>query len=256
MIEMEMVSCFTVGILLERVVERVVRESYRTLELWWKLDERMPEVNRAFNKVRSELYEVGLLADGIYLDQIELGVAMLRSLGESGYVFERVSFIPKLVGYQEGMIYLPSDLPSKAYVPGGTLTDTVRHEFGHAWHWLEPEFFEREWFRKAFYSEYDDPDNTPFVLWWDKLARNRKFQADLDKLRSEETRERFVGKHLLSDFVSEYAATRPCEDFAETFMTFLRFRNSLDRFKHRHGVYRKLKAVEKAVKTARKELGL
>lgn len=254
---MECISAaVTVGFLLEQFVERVIGEGCRTLESWRRLDGRMPEVNKAFNKVRNELCEVGLLADGIYLDQIELAVAKLPSRGESGYVFERVSFIPRLLGFKEGVIYLPSDLPSEAYVPGGTLPDTIRHEFGHAWHWLEPEFFEREWFRGAFHSEYDDPDNTPFVLWQDKLVRNRKFQADFDKLRSARTQDRFFAKHLLGDFVSAYATERPCEDFAETFMTFLRYRNSLDRFRTRPGVYRKLKAVGKAAKTARKELGL
>ncbi len=238
------------------LLQCAVREGQEALELWWRLDERMPEVNRAFNRVRGELYQVGLLADQEYLDQIELGVVPLPSRGESGYVYECVSWIPRLLGFEEGVIYLPSDLPSDAYVPGGTLTDTIRHEFAHAWHWLEPEFFEREWFRKAFHSDYGDPENTAYMLWWNKISRSGRFWVDFEKLRSEQTRERFFRQHLLSEFVSEYAATQSREDFAETFMFFLRYRKSLDRFRNRAGVYRKLKSVEKTVKTARRELGL
>lgn len=249
---MDLIGWLTVG----RLLEPVVREGYRALESWWTLDERMPEVNKAFNKVRDELCEVGLLADDNYLDQIELKVKVLPSYGEAGFVFEKTSFVSRLVGYEEGVIYLPSDLPHEAYIPGGTLTDTIRHEFGHAWHWLEPEFFEREWFSKAFQFEYDHAEPTPLVLWQDKFARSRKLQGEFDKLRSDRTRERFLRKHLLSDFVSEYAATRPCEDFAETFMIYLRYRNSLNRFRSRPGVYRKLRTVQKAVRTARKELEL
>lgn len=249
---MDVSDWITVG----RMLIPVVRGVYRALDSWWTLDERMPEVNRAFNKVRDELCQVGLLDEDVYLDQIELNVAILPSLGEAGYVYENIPFTRRLLGYEEGVIYLPSDLPSEAYVPGGTLTDTIRHEFGHAWHWLEPEFFERDWFARTFGAEYNDADAVPFFVWKDKLARSRNFQKEFSRLRSDRTRERLVRKYLLRDFVSEYAATRPCEDFAETFMICLRNRNSLHRFRSRSGVYRKLRAVERAVRVARKELGL
>jgi len=239
-----------------QIMGSVGKEGYRALKSWWTLDERMPEVDRAFNKVRNELFDVGLLADREYLDQIELTVALLPSLGEAGYVYEGTTVVSRLLGYKEGVIYLPSDLPRKAYVPGGTLTDTIRHEFGHAWHWLDPEFFERDWFTEAFGAQYNDGDYSPLMIWWEKFARNEKLQIELGRRRLESTRESFVRNQLLQDFVSEYAATLPCEDFAETFMVYLRHRNSLIRFQKRPGVYRKLRSVEKAVKTARKELGL
>ncbi len=73
---------------------------------------------------------------------------------------------------------------------------------------------------------------------------------------SEAAKCNFIQKLCLKDFVSDYAATSACEDFAETFMTYLRHRNSLHKFKSRRGVHRKLRAVEKAVKVARSELGL
>ncbi len=235
----------------------IADRAFRTLSPSWRnLDAQMPMVNRAFQKVRGELCEVGLLADGVYLDQIELVVAILPSFDEAGYVFEEVGWISSMLGYKEGVIYLPRDLPRAAYVPGATLTDVIRHEYGHAWHWLEPEFFEREWFRKAFGAEYDDLLPTPLAKWEQKCRRSRTFQLGLGKLKSNKAIEAYLQKHLLNDFASEYAAKQAREDFAETLMFYLRNRKSLHRFRNRTGFYRKLRAVERAVKTARKELGL
>jgi hypothetical protein len=52
---------------------------------------------------------------------------------------------------------------------------------------------------------------------------------------------------LLQNFITDYATTNASEDFAETFMFFLKYRRSLDRFANRPAVYRKLRMVERAV---------
>lgn len=234
----------------------------RTLAAHWHLDRKMASVDRAYNKVRSELSEVGLLYDPIddsedgYLDQIRVEVANLPSMGEAGYVYEDTTFIHRLVGYEAGVIYLPADLPLTAYVPGGTLTDVIRHEYAHAWHWLEPEFFETGWFNDIFGSSYDDTDSTPFGLWTDRVSSSRVCTKRLQSCRNDHERDAFLRRNFKNDFVSEYASTLFCEDFAETFMYFLRYRNSLEKFKSRTGVYRKLKGVERCVRNARRELGL
>lgn len=245
-------NCLNIGNLLEPVVTKVTS----VLGSWWTLEKRMPEVNKAFNKVRNELSEVGLLAHEIYLDQIDLKVEMLPSKQRLGCVVEKSNLFGQAIGFTEGVIYLPRNRPQTAYMPGQTLTDIIRHEFGHAWHWLEPEFFEREWFSKAFQAEYDDHNFKPLEMWMENFFRNRKLRSDLNKLKSVQAQKTFIRKHLLKDFVSEYAATHPREDFAETFMFYLRYRNSLERFRQQPEVYRKLKSVEKAVRTARKEIGL
>ena len=244
------------------IVKPAIKLSYDTAAAHWSLNEQMANVNRSYNKVRSELEDVGLLytpkdedEDG-YLEQIELEVAWLPSLfGEAGYVFESLPWIHSLVGFREGVIYLPSDLPRGAYVPGGTLTDVVRHEYGHAWHWLEPSFFERPWFRKTFGGEYEDGNVKPLDLWSKRKSRDREFTARMATCRNERERNALVQRHFQNDFVSEYASTHFCEDFAETFMTYLRYRKCLDKFKSRTGVFAKLTAVEKAVALARGELG-
>lgn len=243
------------------IVRPAIELSYRTAVAHWHLNGQMPQVNRSYNKVRDELRQVGLLYstededDGGYLDQIELEVAWLPSLGEAGYVFESLPWIHSLVGYREGVIYLPADLPRDAFVPGGTLTDVVRHEFGHAWHWLEPEFFEGRWFRKAFGGEYDDDSMTPAELWSIKKENEQSFRTLKASCRNDRELMALMRRSFRNDFVSEYAATRFCEDFAETFMTYLRYRNCLGKFKSRTGLYAKLTAVDKAIAQARSELG-
>jgi hypothetical protein len=225
----------------------------------WALAGEMPRVSRAWNKVRSELYDIGLLYapenddDGGYLDQIELEVAAFHSLGEAGYVFERTPWITRLAGYREGVIYLPVDLPSQAYVPGSTLTDTIRHEYAHAWHWLEPDFFERPWFRRAFKGGYEDCSVRPSEVFADEVCRHHR--RAVNQCRSVREVNALTRRLFYDEFVSDYAGTLFCEDFADTFMVFLRHRNRLSRFKNRTGVYRKLLAIQRAVDQARRELG-
>jgi hypothetical protein len=182
------------------------------------------QLTRSFNQVRGELREVGLLEDGRYLDRIDCVLSPVPTLrGELGFVYdEGVGGLDRLLGYAPGVIYVALNSPVEAYVPGGTLLDTLRHEFAHAWAWLDPRFIRRPWFAETFgvgyFSEWDTPP---------------RFDA--------------------RDFVSHYATTKPREDFAETFMTFLRNRRSVGRFRRRPGLHRKLLAVASAVREAARE---
>jgi hypothetical protein len=184
----------------------------------------LARLDRAFQRARRELHDVGLLEEGRYLDRIDCVQTYLPTIcSELGYVYDAgVPFLPRLVGFRPGVIYIPFNAPAQAYVPGGTLLDTIRHEYAHAWAWLDPRFIGGAWFSAAFGAPY-----------------RGSWRAPRDEDRAE--------------FVSDYAMTSPAEDFAETFMTFLRYRRSLDRFRPRRGVYRKLAAVERAVARAAKE---
>lgn len=202
---------------------------------------RQKQIDQAWHQVRRELYAVGLLAEGVYLDEIHLSVAPLPSLGEAGYVFDSgLSLWPRLLGYEEGVIYLPSGSKYHAYVPGGTLVDTIRHEYAHAWAWLDRRFINRPWFARAFDRRYDDE--------WSFGAKAYALFHDHP--------EEFRASGYYGDFVSAYAMSAPCEDFAETFMMYLRYRRSLERFRGRPGVVRKLRAVVAAVEQMRRHLGL
>ena len=179
------------------------------------------KLNRTFNTVREELREVGLLEEGRYLDRIRCYRAWLPTLkGFSGYVYdETVPWLNRIVGFVPGDIYIPLNAQVRPSTPGETLLDTVRHEFGHSWAWLDREHIDGRWFRRAFGACYGDE--------WES-------EPDFDR----------------SEFVSAYACTRPAEDFCETLMTFLRCRRSLHRFDRRPGLKRKLSAVAGAVSIA------
>lgn len=234
----------------------------RTAKARWELDSKMDRITHSYNKVRDELYEVGLLADGEYLDSIELEIALELSeqdeLGyEVGYVFEQTTFVNRLLGWREGVIYLPGDVPAlHAHMPGGTLIDTIRHEYAHAWHWMEPDFFERSWYEKAFGIPYDEVETAPVQAWSERKQRNREFRKAVKACRTETQASNLLSREFRNEFVSDYASTLSREDFAETFMIYLKHRNNLKKFSSRKGVYKKLLAVEQAVKTARRELGL
>ena len=203
----------------------------------------MTKIDSAFSKVRNELCELGLLADGKYLDVIECMVSIIPSLGEAGYVFdEGVPWYANFFGYgyEEGVIYLPSNTPHELYVPGGTLADTIRHEFAHAWYWLDPEFINQSWFKLTFERAYVDQ-------WEFGHATYRLLNSYPEEWQK---------SHYYNEYVSPYAISAPYEDFAETFMTCLRYKNSLDRFKSRPGVYKKVVAVRKAIDKRAQQLGL
>ena len=194
-----------------------------------------------FNVVRDELCELGLLADGEYLDVIDLIESPIPSFGEAGYVYdEGVSFFAKVFGYDEGVIYMPVNPPCELYVPGGTIVDTIRHEFAHAWYWLDPEFINQPWFKRTFERSY--------LNQW-------KFGYKTYKLLDSYPEE-WKKSCYYNDYVSPYAISAPYEDFAETFMTCLRYKNSLDRFKSRPGVFKKVVAVRKAIDKRAQQLGL
>ena len=124
----------------------------------------MANVDRAYNQVRNELAEIGLLADGVYLDAVELCISSAKSSGERGYVFEQVGHYGKR-GYRPGVIYLPRDLPHQPYKPGMTLCDTIRHEYAHAWYYIDREFFRQAWFERTFGAPYDNCASSPYQSW-------------------------------------------------------------------------------------------
>jgi hypothetical protein len=213
----------------------------------------MANVDRAYNTVRHELAELGLLADGVYLDTVELCISNVKSSGERGYVFEQVGHYGKR-GYRPGVIYLPRDLPHQPYKPGMTLSDTIRHEYAHAWYYIDPSFFRQDWFQRTFGEAYSNCTATPYQTWRRHLKRDPSYQAGKRRCRSEQGKLKFFYGCLFQQFITDYASTNSSEDFAETFMFYVKYRRSLSRFRNRPVVYHKLKMVERAVNMASRKV--
>jgi hypothetical protein len=219
------------------------------------LEENLPRVKRAFRRVRKELAEVGLLDGNQYLGQIDLCISAWPSSTVAGFIFdEGVSSVDSRKGFRPGVIYLPLNVPHVPYRVGYTLMDNLRHEFAHAWHWIEPSFFKRSWFFETFGAAHVNMNPRPLESWRRRKFQSSGFVRQWEQGEENGKQEALIKKHLLNDFASEYATQMACEDFAETFMFYLKYRNSLSRFRARKGFYRKLKAVESAVRTARREL--
>ena len=182
------------------------------------------QLARAYNRVRDELRDVGLLVDGSYLDDIECYAHYdpLTFLGgELGRVYDDgVHPLADWVGFKPGMIYVCAWGRIECHVPGGTLVDVIRHEFAHAWAWRDRPYLRRPWFRTAFGAAYGAD------AWTDPDESDREA------------------------YVSAYAATQAKEDFAETFMVYLRDRKNLAKYRNRTELYRKLCAVSEAVSEA------
>jgi hypothetical protein len=211
----------------------------------------MANVDRAYNHIRNELADVGLLADGAYLDTVELCISHEKSGcgGERGYVFEYVGHYAKR-GYRPGVIYLPKDLPHKPYKPGLTLMDTIRHEYAHAWYYIDPGFFRQDWFVRTFGATYCNESPLPYQTWRKELKRNEEYLKGKARRKTDGARLKYFYSQLLQSFITDYATTNACEDFAETFMFYLKYRRSLERFASRPVVFQKLKMVERAVAMA------
>lgn len=190
----------------------------------------MENIAYAFNKVRDELEELGLLDDGRYLDRIDLVVSPLPKFllgGAAGFVYdEGVPFFHRLVGFAEGCIFIPRSMDKQPRM----LRSIIRHEFAHAWAWLDKPFIRGAWFRQTFGRPY--------------FAEHRQPEQVADFRRS---------PHYLTH-ATDYALTRPREDFAETFELFVKHRRNLGRFRTRPGLFRKLRAVEKAVRGKAREI--
>ena len=176
------------------------------------------QVTEAYNTVRDELIDLGLLWKDSKLDRVDCfyepiaPVCALR--GWMGYY-----------DYSDKNIHFPS-----VYLPFGWLIgkgdendsapDVIRHEFGHALADRYPKALEKGGlFRKAFGGTY---------------SNNPVEDADTENLEFE--------------FVSKYASSATREDFAETFMFFLKYSGRIPAcFTKKPAIARKWKAVAEIV---------
>lgn len=178
-------------------------------------------LTRAFNRVRRELSSMGILFDGSRLDGVECYLACLPR-----NVFNREEWGCYLAqGFCDcGVIFVPN--VDFAAFNGGRriLADVLRHEFGHALVDLYGKSLGEDFtvlFAKAFGGPYG------------ARLRPKKEQASWE------------GK-----YVSAYAATATREDFAETFMLFMKHKGKMPaRFCGKRAVEMKWNAVAKIVKS-------
>lgn len=109
----------------------------------------------------------------------------------AGFFVNEASFTYRAFGCEPGHIYIPAWIKLNRGQDRGSLRDVLRHEFGHALAYHHPGAVRRtRAFVGAFAARYDEA--------WPEPPGNRE------------------------DFVTAYAMSSPDEDFAETFMVWLR----------------------------------
>ena len=165
-------------------------------------------VRNATYKVRRELREMGLMASGSLLDQIPVK-------WEPKWSFDNLwSVAHGWLGFfsSDGCMHIPEN-----YIAGlfgwesRNLTATLRHEYGHALESCYPEYFHDEHFINAFGDDYGENS----VQWSPE------------------------------DCVSTYARTNTQEDFAETFMLYLKHKGVLpEEFSKRKAIRAKWRAIK------------
>ena len=165
--------------------------------------------NAAVQKVRRELDAMGIPTEDVAGVDVWLVDGLFGRLGELITKGLLVAADPRTNGYcYEGGIWILS-----TRLPAGPLVDVIRHEYGHAVADRHPAVFSSRKFRCAFGAEYEDGLS----------CAERQGDASC---------------------VSVYARTNVQEDFAETFMLYLKHGGVLPRrFAGNKDIARKWEAV-------------
>ena len=179
------------------------------------------EVTKAYNQARDDLIELGLLWRGSKLDKVQ---CFYEQVAPWSAVTGTLAYFNE--DKDDRNIHFPS-----LFLPFGWLlgrryeknlpVDVVRHEFGHALATLYPRALSQgRLFLEAFGAKYG-PKPAP----------------EIDQANWE------------FDCVSKYAASETREDFAETFMLFVKYKGKLPaKFRGKPAIKKKWAAVAEIVK--------
>ena len=153
-------------------------------------------VKSAAYRVRRELKDMGLLFDKSKMSKVEVVYEGLSPNGFAGFKGYMGFYDPQTkdihIPAMWPAVLLPEVLP---WYHDRCMVDVLRHEFGHALEGKFPKFFHDERFIKAFGDEYGE----------NHVAKDGEER----------------------NYVSSYASTYTQEDFAETFMLFMKHKGIL-----------------------------
>ena len=174
-------------------------------------------MERAFNKVRRELEDMGLLFDGSRLDKVDCYYEGFTIGGLYGSVGAMGFYDPDK---NDKAIHIPAVFPMALFPwwDGREILDVIRHEFGHALADRFRKLFRGAIFKEAFGGGYGE-------------------------------KKVFDGYEWERGCVSAYAATCTREDFAETFMLYMKYKGKLPaRYRGKRSVEKKWKAVARIIR--------
>ena len=153
----------------------------------------LKQINSAAFTVQDELFKVGLWYKGCKLVDTEIyrcPVSPLSLYDADGFFIHGASAVQKILGFEPGHIYIPSFVLSQTFWQSrASLRDVIRHEYAHSFAHHYPKLISKSDFKKTFGDEYYSYEPI-------------KMEKDA--------------------FISDYARTMPMEDFAETFMVYVK----------------------------------
>jgi hypothetical protein len=201
-------------------------------------------VHRAFSHVRYELRELGLLKASNVFDR----TSYFYGSNDDKNVMAWAIFVEG----NDPAIMLPSRRLHKSKAFRFCLRDIFRHEFAHV---IEHSFYGffcgefKDDFIRTFAASVSNKAAVGYTAWRKTLQQDRDYKAGKLLCRTANERKTWYYKHLLANYASEYATTNASEDFAETFMLWLKNGRDASRQRHRPGVYKKMLCIERAICT-------
>jgi hypothetical protein len=178
------------------------------------------QLNRAAGDVRKELQSLEIYTeDGLgVVDVYWCTFPVITLPAALGFFMHFSSWLDKRLGYEPGHIYVPRWVLTHGFwCNRGSIRDVLRHEYAHGLAHYYPNITDDRRFERAFGGGY-----------WDAALG-----SDLPD----------------EDFISRYAMTMPMEDFAETFMTYLRRKGILPQSMQSSKAFvRKWKFIEWCIK--------
>lgn len=174
----------------------------------------------ASNSVQDELYSIGLWYEESRLLEVEVfwcPLPQITMYDALGFFTHGTSTMDRLLGYESGHIYIPAFVLSHFFWQSrGSLRDVIRHEYAHAFAHHHPML----------------------------IIKSKEFESVFGgNYYSEEPSEMEDEAYL-----TEYAKTILMEDFAETFMIYVKRKGVLpNRIKNKK-LRRKWKFIAKIIK--------
>jgi hypothetical protein len=180
----------------------------------------LKKLNNAILHVQNELYENGLWYEDSLLPRIEIYLCSIPRIFYEGFFMHGTTKWESFIGYKEGKLYIPNF--SLAHIDNSKYSSVrglVRHEYGHAFAHQYHDLIEKKAFEMAFGGSY---------------------YSEHKKEMSPEA------------YFTDYAMEYPCEDFAETFKLYLKWKGKLPKKFTNKKLISKWNYVANAIKKASK----